>query len=154
MSSKMIKVIRLESGGEYTSSGFNEFCREAGIKREFIVPYNPQQNGVTKRKIRIVVEVAKAMIQDHGFFMYLWAEAFSTIVYIQNQSPHKKMKDMTPKEPYIGVKLEVSHLRIFGFPFYIHVPKEKKKKLEPTGRRGTFVDYNESSKAYRIYFQG
>ena len=35
------------------------------------------------------------------------------------------------------------------FPLYIHVPK-----LEPSGKKGTFVGYCKSSKAYRIYIPG
>jgi hypothetical protein len=42
-------------------------------------------------------------------------------------------------------------LRIFGCPVYIHVPKEKIKKLEPSGKKGIFIEYSESSKAYIIY---
>jgi hypothetical protein len=42
-------------------------------------------------------------------------------------------------------------MRIFGCPMYIHVPKEKRTKLDPSGNKGTFVGYNETSKAYRIY---
>jgi hypothetical protein len=34
---------------------------------------------------------------------------------------------------------------------YIHVPKEKRTKLDPSRRKGTFVGYNES---YRIYIPG
>jgi transposase InsO family protein len=30
---KKIRVPRLDNGGEYTSNDFNDFCREAGIKR-------------------------------------------------------------------------------------------------------------------------
>ena len=37
---------------------------------------------------------------------------------------------------------------------YIHIPKEKRTKLDPLGRKGIFVGYYESSKAYRIYFPG
>ena len=37
---------------------------------------------------------------------------------------------------------------------YIHVPKEKRAKLEPSGKKGIFVGYNESSKAYCIYVPG
>ena len=33
-------------------------------------------------------------------------------------------------------------------------PKEKRLKLEPSGRKGRFVGYNESSKAYRVYIPG
>ena len=62
------------------------------------------------------------------------------------------MKDMAPEEAYISMKPKVSHLGIFGFPIYIHVPKEKRMKLEWADMRGIFVGYSESSKAYLIYF--
>jgi hypothetical protein len=34
------------------------------------------------------------------------------------------------------------------------VPKEKRTKMEPSGKKGIFVGYNETSKAYRIYIPG
>ena len=61
---------------------------------------------------------------------------------------------MNPEEAFTGVKPEVGHLRIFGCPIYIHVPKEKRTKLDPSRKKGTFVGYSESSKAYRIYIPG
>ena len=38
---KRIKILRSNHGGEFTSSEFNEYCKEAGIKRELAIPYNP-----------------------------------------------------------------------------------------------------------------
>jgi transposase InsO family protein len=151
LSGRKIKVLRSDNGGEYTSNEFKDFCREAGIKRELTTPYNPQQNGVAERKNRSIVEAAKAMIHDQNLPMHLWAEASSTTVYVQNKSPHKILGNKTPEEVFTGKKPEVNHLRIFGCPVYIHVPKEKRTKLEPSGKKGTFVGYSETSKAYRIY---
>ena len=37
---------------------------------------------------------------------------------------------------------------------YIHIPKEKRTKLDPSRKKGIFVGYSESSKAYSIYFPG
>ena len=45
-------------------------------------------------------------------------------------------------------KLEVSHLKIFGCIVYIHIPREKRSKLDPLGKKGMFVGYSEQSKAY------
>jgi hypothetical protein len=68
-------------------------------------------------------------------------------VYIQNRCPHAIMKDNTPEEVCSGIKPELWHLRIFGCPVYIHVPKEKRTKMEPSRKKRVFVGYNEISKA-------
>jgi transposase InsO family protein len=77
---------------------------EVGIKREYIVPYNPQQNGVIERKNRSIVEAVKVMIHDQHLPMFLWAEASMTAVYVQNRSPHKTLRNMTPEEDFTEVK--------------------------------------------------
>jgi transposase InsO family protein len=154
LTGRKIKVLRSDNGEEYTSKDFNNFYIEAGIKREFTVPYNPQQNGVAKRKNLTIIEATKEMIHDHILPMTLWAEACMTAMYVQNRSPHQILKNITLEEAFTRVKPEIGHFRIFGCPVYFHVPKEKRYKLEPSGRKGTFVGYSESSKAYRIYIPG
>jgi hypothetical protein len=67
------------------------------------------------------------------------------------QSPHRILTDKTPKEAFIGLKPEIGHFKIFGCPVYIHVPVEKRTKLEPLGEKGIFVGYSETSKDYRIF---
>jgi hypothetical protein len=118
------------------------------------MPYNPQQNGVAERKNKTICEVEKTMMFDQDLPNYLWAEATSIAVYIQNRCPHAILKDKTPEEVFSGIKPEVGHLRIFGCPVYIHVPKEKRTKMEPLGKKGVLVGYNENSKAYKIYVPG
>jgi len=54
--------------------------------------------------------------------MLLWAKACHTAVYLQNKSHHKAVEDMTLEEAFTGVKPEVSHLRIFCSPIYVHIP--------------------------------
>jgi hypothetical protein len=51
-------------------------------------------------------------------------------------------------------KSEVSHLRIFGCRVFLHVPKEKRKKLDPSRKNGIFFGYSDTSKAYMIYISG
>ena len=65
-----IKVLRSDNGGEYTFGEFVDFFAEAGIGREFIVPSNPQQNGVVERKNRSIVGAAKAMLHDQGLPLF------------------------------------------------------------------------------------
>jgi hypothetical protein len=63
--------------------------------------------------------------------MFPWEKESMTTVYVQNRSPHKTLRNMMSEEAFTGVKPEVGHFRIFGCPVYIHVPKEKRIKLDP-----------------------
>jgi hypothetical protein len=82
------------------------------------------------------------MIHDQDLPMVLWVEACNTTVYVQNMSPHKVLEDKNLEEAFFGVKLEIGHFRIFGCPIYIHVPIEKRTKLEPSGEKGLFIGYS------------
>jgi transposase InsO family protein len=61
---KRIIFTRKDNGGEYTSKDFMDFCAGEGIRRELIVPYNPQQNGVAERKNMAIVGVLRSMLHD------------------------------------------------------------------------------------------
>ena len=90
-----IKTLRTDNGGEYTLDLFKKFCKESGIKREYIVPYSAKHNGEAERKNRTIIEAARAMIFDQNLEYYLWVEASCTAVYIQNRSPHSHLRDKT-----------------------------------------------------------
>lgn len=101
---RKINALRSDNGGEYTCKDFKRFCADAGNRRELTVPYNPQQNGLAKRKNRAIIGAAKAMIHDRDLPMFLWAEACSAIVYVQNKSPHRALGRMTLEEFFTRVK--------------------------------------------------
>jgi transposase InsO family protein len=82
LTNKKIKILRTDNGGEYTSKEFVVFCKSAGIRRELIVPHNPQQNGVVERKNRFIEETVKALLNDQGLSMYLWGEAVMIAIYV------------------------------------------------------------------------
>jgi hypothetical protein len=100
------------------------------------------------------MEVVKTMIHDQDLPMCLWEEATMAVVYVQNRLSHSALGLKTPEEMFTRKKPEVSHLKIFGCPVFIHIPKEKRNKLEPSGKKGIFVGYCEVSKAFRIYIPG
>jgi hypothetical protein len=100
------------------------------------------------------MEAVKTMIHDQDLSMCLWAEVAMAVVYVQNRLSHSALGFKTPEEMFTRKKLEVSHLKIFGCPVFIHIPKEKRNKLEPFGKKGIFVGNCEVSKAFRIYIPG
>ena len=79
------------------------------------------------------------MIYDQDLPKFSWAEATMMVVYIQNRSLHRILESMTLKEAFLGKKPNANHLLIFGFPAYIHIPKDKIKKLDATSMKVCFL---------------
>ena len=100
------------------------------------------------------MEAARAMLHDQDIAMHLWEEETKTTIYVENCTPHLLLDNKTPKEDFLGDKPEVSHLKISDFSMYIHILKEKRTKLDPSGRKGIFLGYNDTLKSYQIYFPG
>jgi hypothetical protein len=88
---------------------------------------------VVERKNQSVEKYVKAPMNDPNLSMFLWGEETMTTVYVQNRIPHRIFKNMTLGESFSGKNPSVEHWRIFGFSVYIHAPKDKRKKLEPSG---------------------
>jgi transposase InsO family protein len=56
---KILKAIRSDRGGEFSSWNFKELCDKHGIKREYTIPRTPQQNGVVERQNRSVQQMER-----------------------------------------------------------------------------------------------
>ena len=100
----------------------------------------------------MVMGAARAMMHDQGLPMHLWVEACNIAVYVQNHCPHRVLGMSTPEEAFYGNKHDISHLKIFGSPVYIHVMKDSRKKIEMTAEVGIFVGYTETPHNYHVYF--
>jgi transposase InsO family protein len=146
-----IKCPRSNGGGEYFSKEFNEYLKEHGIQRKYSCSYSPKQNGVAKRKKRHIVEITRAMLNEKNLPNYFWAEAVATAVYIMNRTPTAVVHGMTPEEKFIGKKPDVSHFRVFGCIAYVHVPDEKRSKLDPKTEKCIFIGYSLKQKGYRCF---
>ena len=121
------------------------------IVHQMTTPYSPQQNGVSERKNRTVMEMVNCMLFEKKLPKLLWAEAVSTSVYLLNRLPTKSVQSKTPIEAWSGVKPFVKHLKVFGSLCYLHVPFIKRGKLDERVEKGVFVGYAVESKGYRIY---
>ena len=115
---------------------------------------NPQQNDGAKRKNITIMEAEKTMIYDQDIPMHLWVEATRTIVYVQNLISPSALGFKTSEDMFTGKNPKVSHLNIFSCIVYVHIPKEKRTKLDHSRKKLIFVGYCELSKEFRIYIPG
>ena len=90
-------------------------------------------------------------IHDQDLPMHLRVEAARTTIYVHNKISHNALGLKTPEEMFTGKKPEVIHLKIFGCLVFVHIPKEKRTKLDPSGKKGIFFGCCEVSKAFKIH---
>lgn len=145
-----IKCIRSDNGKEYVNNKFQAYLDQHGIRHQTTVPYCPQQNGVAERANRTIIEAARCMLQEAKLAKPFWAEAVNTAIYIKNKSPSKAIRGYTPEELWYGVKVDLSHLRVFGCMAYCLIPDETRKKLDAKSKRCIFVGYCPNTKGYRL----
>ena len=146
-----LKTFRTDGGGEYCSSEFEQFLLTNGVRHQKTVPKTPQQNGVSERYNRTLVEMVRSMISDSGLSKDFWAECLATAAYIKNRSPSAALVNKTPFEMYFGTKPSVKNFRIFGCEAFAWVPKDERKKLDSKTRKCVFVGYGADVKGYRLF---
>jgi hypothetical protein len=146
-----LNVLRSDNGGEYKGDDFQEWLKSKGIRHETSIPKTPQQNGVSERQNRTIIESARSMITATNQSRELWAEASNCAVYLRNRVIGKALPEMTPYEAWFGRKPNLSHLRMFGCSAYMHIPADERSKFSPKARKCVFVGYCETQKGFRLW---
>eukprot|EP00253_Pinus_taeda_P018596 PITA_18596 len=119
--SRTIKCLRTDNGGEFTSKEFDSYCKDARIERHKTTVYTPQQNGVAEHMNRTLLERARTIDCN------------------------------IPQEVWKGHPCDYSKLRVFGCDAYALVPKHQRTKLDPKSKRYIFVGYGVGTKGYRLW---
>ena len=75
MTGCFIKNFRTDRGGEFNSNNFAKFCDDNGIQRQLTAPHTPQQNSISERKNRTILNMVRSMMTNTGLARNFWAEA-------------------------------------------------------------------------------
>lgn len=146
-----ITCLRTDRGDEFTSNKFGEFCKAQGISRKLTAAYIPQQNGVTERKNRTIMNTVRSMLAEKKVPKAFWPKAVKWCVHIQNRSLTVAVDEKTPEEAWSGVKPMVEYFRIFGCVAHVHIPDQKRSKLDDKSKKCVFLGVSDESKAYKLY---
>ncbi|KAD4385583.1 hypothetical protein E3N88_25752 [Mikania micrantha] len=148
---KLIKKIRCDNGGEFTSNDMVDFYNERGILLENTCPHTPQQNGVVERKHRHLLEVPRSLRFEANLPKRFWGECILTATYIINRLPSKVIDDKTPFELLFNRKPDYDDIKVFGCLTYYRNTDTKGDKFEERGRPGVFLGYSTGTKGYKVF---
>ena len=142
---KRIKTLRIDNGLEFCNREFDEFCNTHGIIRHKTVRNTPQQNGVAERMNITLLENVRCLLFIAGMRKTFWGEALSTAAYLVNRSPSIVLNLKGLEEKWIGRKMNLEYLKVFGCEAYVYQSVEK---LDPRSIKCVFVGYQNGTKGY------
>ncbi|CAI7808861.1 unnamed protein product, partial [Closterium sp. NIES-53] len=120
-----------DRGGEFLGAEFRSWLKRHGIKQQLTTAYTPQSNGVAERANRTIIEDGRTILVDSGLPLRFWPIVIRHATVIKNWVlTHVGGQHWVPMEKWSGKKPLVDMLRVFGCMGLVHVPKEKRDKLQ------------------------
>jgi hypothetical protein len=132
--------IRIDNDTVMMSAEFTSICQSEGIAVERTVPYSNWQLGRIERQWRTLAEGAKTLLLHVGLPDRFWGHAFLAMVYIRNRCWSSGSNGI-PIQLVTGKAPDLSNLRVFGCPAFVHIDVSRRKKLQDKAWKGTFVGY-------------
>ncbi|MBW0487968.1 hypothetical protein O181_027683 [Austropuccinia psidii MF-1] len=137
LTSKKVKRLRSDNGGELNSKETEEFLWKEGIINEKTVPDKHHQNGKVERTNRTLSESTRSMLLHAKLPTSFWTYAFRKAAWVFNRVLHAEQVK-TPYELVIDKKPDLSLLRVFGC--VDRAQYGSKKRLDGEGKTENFKE--------------
>ncbi|GKB16661.1 disease resistance CC-NBS-LRR class family protein [Tanacetum coccineum] len=140
----IVKRVRLDNAGEFTSHAFNDYCMFIGIVVEHPVAHIHTQNGLAESLIKRLQLIARPLIIRTKLPISMWGHAIlhaASLIRMRPSANHK----YSPIQFASGQEPNIFHLRIFGCAVYVPIAPPQRTKMGPQRRLGIYVGYETSS---------
>ncbi|CAI7807949.1 unnamed protein product, partial [Closterium sp. NIES-54] len=132
----------------FSSNLLRDFCRGEGILQSFTLPDSPQQNGITERRIGLVMEVARTSMIDASTPHFLWPFAVQYAAHQLNLWPRVSLPETSPTLHWTGKVGDASVHRVWGSRAFVRDPSADKLSARAITCDVTF---DESVPFYRLF---
>jgi Reverse transcriptase (RNA-dependent DNA polymerase)/GAG-pre-integrase domain/Integrase core domain len=140
----VIKKIRLDNAGEFTSQSFDDFCMSIGIEVEHPVAHVHTQNGLAEALIKRLQLIARPMLMKSNLPSSAWGHAIlhaAALIRLRPTADHES----SPLQLVTGKEPSLAHLRTFGCAVYVPIAPPNRTKMGPQRRLGIYVGYESPS---------
>jgi hypothetical protein len=100
---------------------------------------------------RTINEQARSMMLHSGLPQTFWADAVHTVVYLINHGPSVPLEFKLPEEVWRGKEVQLSHLKVFGCVFYVHIDSDARNKLDAKSKKCFFIDYGDEEFGFQFW---
>ena len=138
--------VHADQGTEFTNKEAQKILETYGTLFTCSSTDEPNMNAPAERMNRTTLESALALMFQAGAPDNLWEQAVAYSVYLRNRTPHRHLGMRCPIEifklPQHQQQLSrgqlYKNIRIWGCEAFVHIPKNKRKKLSRKATRCAF----------------
>ncbi|CAI7886427.1 unnamed protein product [Closterium sp. NIES-54] len=141
--------LHLDHGGEFSSTRLETFCQGRGIIQSYTLPDSPQKNGVSERRIGLVMEVARTSMCHAGAPQFLWPQAVRYAAHQLNLWPSDARQRVTPVSLWTGSPGVADDYRVWGSLAHVCAPVAN--KLSPRTRACVFLGFPLDTFGWQFY---
>lgn len=142
-----IKMLQTDGGGEY-----RVLARELsslGVQHRITCPYTSEQNGVTERKHRQLIDMALSLLAHANLPLKFWFYAVMHAVHLTNRLPTPVLGQTSPYEVLHKVKPSYELLSVFGCACFPNLRPFQHHKLSFRSQQCVFLGSVPNTKGYR-----
>ncbi len=156
-SKSLLKLVFKNSLKHYTPTMVGEFIALKsflllhGISHYTTAPHTPQQNGVSERRHRHLVETGLTLLHDANLDYSYWPYAFQTASYLINRQPTPLLQTKSPFEALFGQTPNYLKLKKFGCLCYPLTRPYNSNKMQPKSKACIFLGYSPTQNAYKCF---
>ena len=148
-SGKQIKFLRSNNDGEFDNLGFEQLLQKTDIQWEPTAAYASNQNGKAERINYTLMSIVRSILYSMKLPKSLWGELILIAAFLRNRCSHESKPSSF--EIINGISPDLRHLRIIELRAWIHISKERRKKLNERSWQGILIEYEAGTSNYRIY---
>lgn len=157
--SKPIERIRTDFGTELRSGKVDSWMLNEGITFEPSASHSQEQNGVSERMGRTILDMTRCTIIEGDIPDDLWPEIVLAMVEVKNLRPTNALEGKSPYEALEDKQPRLDHLRVLGSTVYVLIHKEERQgdksksaKFTPRAQKGKLVGYDGHT-IYRVFLE-
>ncbi|CAI5970734.1 unnamed protein product, partial [Closterium sp. NIES-65] len=125
------------------------FCRAWGIRKTFTLPAFPQQNGITERRIGMVMDVARTSMIHAAAPHFLWPFAVQYTAHQINLQPRVSLPETSPTLRWTRKVRNASAFRVRGSRAFVR--DLSTNKLSPRAAPCIFLGFPPDAPGWQFY---
>ncbi|MBW0482169.1 hypothetical protein O181_021884 [Austropuccinia psidii MF-1] len=150
---RKIREVVSDNGGEFVNSRFTNLFKKFGIDHLVTAPFTPQQNAISERGNRTLLEKIRVLLADYQVPTDWWGAACSMATYLLKRTPILTIGFQAPICKWGKLtSLQFDHLHPFGCTAVMHIPKENRvSKVDLTCSLCMFLDVAEKHHNFSLF---